>query len=104
MLARVDRAQLIRTLIEGNLSSCLVRRPRVPSDTVVGRNPEILDPRDGKDPGPKNVVPPAYGRAVLDDLFPLVCPGCGRPGAPVCEACSGLLRPPPPGPPPRGVD
>lgn len=51
-----------------------------------------------------NVVPPGYGPAVLDALFPLVCPGCGGCGAPVCQGCAGLLRSPPATPPPDGVD
>jgi predicted amidophosphoribosyltransferase len=41
---------------------------------------------------------------VLDALFPLVCPGCGRHGAPVCDECSARLRRPVPAPPPPGVD
>ena len=43
----------------------------------------------------KNVVPRSYGRPVLDALFPLVCPGCGRRGDPVC---AGVCRAAPPGP------
>src|SRR5437762_1680243 len=49
MLARVDRAQLIRTLIEGNLSSCRVRRPCCAFGHIVGRKREVLDPREGKE-------------------------------------------------------
>jgi competence protein ComFC len=41
---------------------------------------------------------------VLDALFPLVCPGCGRRGDPLCAACAGLLRPAGPAPPPAGID
>jgi ComF family protein len=41
---------------------------------------------------------------VLDALFPLVCPGCGRRGHPVCVECAVQLAPPPPAPPPCGVD
>jgi predicted amidophosphoribosyltransferase len=41
---------------------------------------------------------------VLDALFPLVCPGCGRRGDPVCTSCAELLRPAFPAPPPPGVD
>jgi predicted amidophosphoribosyltransferase len=43
-------------------------------------------------------------RDVLDVVFPLVCPGCGRAGAPVCGRCSTTLRPPAPAPAPAGVD
>jgi predicted amidophosphoribosyltransferase len=41
---------------------------------------------------------------VLDALLPLVCPGCGRSGAPVCAACLRALHGPSPAPPPSGVD
>jgi predicted amidophosphoribosyltransferase len=41
---------------------------------------------------------------VLDVVFPLVCPGCGDRGAPLCPRCSGQLAPPVPAPPPAGVD
>jgi predicted amidophosphoribosyltransferase len=44
---------------------------------------------------------------VLDALFPLVCPGCGRPaapGAPVCACCAGELHAAPPATPPVGLD
>lgn len=51
---------------------------------------------------------PSQGRrnvaAVLDVLFPVSCPGCGHPGAPVCDRCRALLAPAPPAPPPYGVD
>jgi ComF family protein len=30
--------------------------------------------------------------ALLDLLLPPVCPGCGREGAPICQACLGPLR------------
>jgi predicted amidophosphoribosyltransferase len=36
--------------------------------------------------------------------FPATCPGCGRPGEPVCERCAGAIRPPVPAPPPAGID
>lgn len=45
---------------------------------------------------------------MLDDLFtgllPLVCPGCGRPGAPVCWACEARLHGAEPAAPPPGLD
>jgi predicted amidophosphoribosyltransferase len=41
---------------------------------------------------------------VLDALFPLMCPGCGRRGDPVCAACAARLHPAPPAPAPPGVD
>ena len=41
---------------------------------------------------------------VLDVLFPLTCPGCGGPGAPLCARCLGGLRAPVPAPPPAGID
>jgi predicted amidophosphoribosyltransferase len=41
---------------------------------------------------------------VLDALFPLVCPGCGRRGNPLCGRCAADLRPPPPAPAPPGID
>ncbi len=50
------------------------------------------------------VVGGAYGRRVLDALLPLVCPGCGGRGAPLCAACARRLRPPPSAAPPPGVD
>jgi predicted amidophosphoribosyltransferase len=42
--------------------------------------------------------------AVLDALFPLACPGCGRHGTPVCANCAAELRPAVSAPPPPGVD
>ena len=41
---------------------------------------------------------------MLDALFPLVCPGCGRPGAPLCAECAGQVRPPAAARPPAGLD
>jgi predicted amidophosphoribosyltransferase len=41
---------------------------------------------------------------VLDALFPLVCPGCGRRGDPVCTRCARLLHAAPPAPAPVGID
>jgi predicted amidophosphoribosyltransferase len=41
---------------------------------------------------------------VLGALFPLVCPGCGRPGDPVCGACAERLRPAGWAPTPPGLD
>jgi predicted amidophosphoribosyltransferase len=44
---------------------------------------------------------------VLDALFPLVCPGCGRPAAPgdpLCARCAVGLHPAPPADPPIGLD
>src|SRR5262249_35755963 len=85
----------------GNLpSSCLCPPPPLCLPTQLSAAP----PNSLTQRTAKNVLPPVYGRAVLDALFPLVCPGCGRPGAPVCERCAELLRPAPPGPPPSGVD
>ena len=56
----------------------------------------------------ENVVPPLYRRRVLDALFPLVCPGCGRGcgrrGSPVCVRCEPGLRHALPAHPPAGVD
>jgi predicted amidophosphoribosyltransferase len=43
-------------------------------------------------------------RAVVEALFPGLCPGCGRPAEPVCHACARTLRAPPALPPPAGVD
>ncbi|MEI8001423.1 MAG: ComF family protein, partial [Actinomycetes bacterium] len=44
---------------------------------------------------------------ILDRLaalaFPVRCPGCGRPGAPVCGRCLAGVRPAPPAPPPLGL-
>jgi predicted amidophosphoribosyltransferase len=42
--------------------------------------------------------------AVFPTLFPLVCPGCGRRGEPLCDRCADQLRPAPPAAPPVGVD
>ena len=61
--------------------------PGVPSDTVIGRGPNSLNQDTAK-----SVVPRLYRRRVLDALFrrfPLVCPGCGRRGDPVCDRCCG---------------
>ena len=52
----------------------------------------------------KNVAPRPYGRGVLRVLFPLACPGCGAPGAPVCDRCAARLHRPGAAPPPPGVD
>lgn len=41
---------------------------------------------------------------MLDAIFPLVCPGCGRRGDPVCAACAERLQPAPYAPAPAGVD
>jgi predicted amidophosphoribosyltransferase len=41
---------------------------------------------------------------VLGALLPLVCPGCGRRGDPLCGPCSAQLVPPPWASPPPGVD
>ncbi len=40
---------------------------------------------------------------LLDALLPARCPGCGRRGAPVCDACRATLRPAPPSAPPPPV-
>jgi len=42
--------------------------------------------------------------ALFTAVFPLVCPGCGRPGHPVCAGCAGTLHPAPSAPPPVGID
>ena len=42
--------------------------------------------------------------ALFTAAFPLVCPGCGRRGDPVCARCAARLHPAPPAPPPLGVD
>ena len=42
--------------------------------------------------------------SVFTGLLPLVCPGCGRPGDPVCATCVGRLHPAPPAPAPPGLD
>jgi predicted amidophosphoribosyltransferase len=41
---------------------------------------------------------------VLSALFPLVCPGCGAAGSPLCPPCAARLRPPPVASPPPGVE
>lgn len=41
---------------------------------------------------------------MFDALLPLLCPGCGRPGSPVCGGCADRLHPPSSGPPPPGID
>jgi predicted amidophosphoribosyltransferase len=43
-------------------------------------------------------------RRVFDVLFPMVCPGCGRRGAPVCTRCCEQLHGAPPAPAPPGLD
>jgi predicted amidophosphoribosyltransferase len=42
--------------------------------------------------------------AITEVLFPVTCPLCGRRGAPACAECLQAVRPPPPLPPPAGVD
>lgn len=37
-------------------------------------------------------------------IFPLVCPGCGQPAEPVCDACAAGLRSAPLAGPPAGID
>ncbi len=51
-----------------------------------------------------NVIPNLYRRLVITALFPLVCPGCGALGDPVCAACRATLRRPVAAAPPLGVD
>ena len=63
---------------------------------MIGTRPRILEK--------VGVVAPSYCRRVLDELLPLVCPGCGARGAPLCAACVHRLRPPPSAAPPPGVD
>lgn len=41
---------------------------------------------------------------MLELVFPLVCPGCGGRGAPLCPHCAGRLRPPVGAAPPEEVD
>jgi predicted amidophosphoribosyltransferase len=41
---------------------------------------------------------------VLDALFPLVCPGCGRRGDPLCARCADGLHVAPLAPPANGLD
>ena len=41
---------------------------------------------------------------MLGALFPLACPGCGGPGAPVCSGCAGRLHTPVVAAPPPGLD
>jgi predicted amidophosphoribosyltransferase len=43
-------------------------------------------------------------RALVEVAFPTRCPGCDRPAEPVCAACAGTLRSPPPTPSPAGLD
>lgn len=42
--------------------------------------------------------------AIAEVLFPVSCPLCGQRGAPACATCLDAVRPPPPLPPPAGVD
>jgi predicted amidophosphoribosyltransferase len=41
---------------------------------------------------------------LLDAMLPARCPGCGRRGALVCEACAATLAPAPTGPPPAPIE
>jgi predicted amidophosphoribosyltransferase len=41
---------------------------------------------------------------LLELLLPLVCPGCGAPGEPVCNRCAASMREAPSTAPPLGVD
>src|SRR5688572_21834031 len=43
-------------------------------------------------------------RALVEAIFPTMCPGCGGRGDPICAACAGALRPAPHVRPPPGVD
>jgi predicted amidophosphoribosyltransferase len=43
-------------------------------------------------------------RALVEAVFPALCPGCGRAAEPVCTECARTLRAPPALPPPDGVD
>ena len=43
-------------------------------------------------------------RTLVEAAFPARCPGCGRAAEPLCVACAGTLRAPPPHSPPAGVD
>jgi predicted amidophosphoribosyltransferase len=42
--------------------------------------------------------------ALFTTVFPLVCPGCGRRGDPVCARCGAALSRAPSTPPPAGID
>jgi predicted amidophosphoribosyltransferase len=42
--------------------------------------------------------------ALFTTVFPLVCPGCGRRGDPVCARCAAALSRAPSTPPPAGID
>lgn len=41
---------------------------------------------------------------MLGLLFPLACPGCAAPGAPLCPRCASRLHPPAGATPPTGID
>src|SRR5450755_2717140 len=41
---------------------------------------------------------------VLEVVFPLVCPGCGDRGAPLCPRCAERLVPPVAAPAPAAID
>jgi predicted amidophosphoribosyltransferase len=71
----------------------------VPSVTdSIGAHRELLETTEGK-----NVVGASYGHGMLRVLFPLVCPGCGGPGAPVCPGCTAKLHAPVAAAPPPGI-
>jgi competence protein ComFC len=75
---------------------CRTRPPHVSKVTSATRRIS-LTPR-------VDVIPNLYRRMVLTSLFPLACPGCGRPGEPVCGRCLADVRPAPPAPPPAAID
>ena len=102
-MASVDRAQLISTLIRGFLPRWFGSAPGVPSDTVIGRGPEFLEPRDGQE----RRTPALPSDACSTPCSPprsLVCPGCGRRGDPVCGRCAARLHAAPPAAAPSGLD
>jgi predicted amidophosphoribosyltransferase len=45
-----------------------------------------------------------WWRALVEAVFPTLCPGCGRRAEPVCAECARTLRVPPPALPPAGLD
>jgi predicted amidophosphoribosyltransferase len=45
-----------------------------------------------------------WWRALVEVVFPTLCPGCGRRADPVCPDCARTLRAPPPAAAPAGLD
>ncbi len=50
------------------------------------------------------VVGGTVWHALVEAVFPTLCPGCGRRADPICPGCAGALRAPAPAPPPAGID